>query len=480
MPVFFADIMAATADKLDTVSATHSQDGVQTLDSLSRQGIPDKAHLQSVAHQDVYEPTSPDRGADGHLASSLSKQRQPVCNPLEASALMPDAADPELQSHAAEAAAAAWITASAASVPRPVADPEGTAAASTSAADQASTAAAKGDGASEPAAQVGLQLSASPAASFVMEFAPTYSPVFAPVFSPHAIAQPSFTSAAPLAAAIPVQLLLQPAFEAAVAPAESSCAEPEAAAEAAPTDASSAPLAAREEAGQQVLQSVAEETVAATPELHDSPGLSLAATSDAVGQALPSTDQTPLTSREDVNLYPQPRSLGDEPEVTAVMIAADFGGTAADAKAAAEARCDDTAAHEEAVRLVVSVAWSCMQPLYAADPAATTTSCVLNSVLAIPAVALRVTASVYCQPCCYMLLAHLLRHQCLIIFEAYRRLLSCAPASQLHLNVPAGNAKRIMFIAQIVWTVWAPHTWWQLLFLILLVGLYLYVGASFN
>ncbi len=365
-PAFGAGITAATADELDTVSGTHSKDGLQTLNSLSRQGIPDKANLQTVAHQATYEPASHDHCADGHLASSMSKQRQPVYKPLEAPAVMPDAANPELQSHAA-AAAAALVRASEASVPRPVADPEGTAALSTSAADQASTAAAKGDAASEPAAQAGLQLSAlSPAASFVMEFAPTYSPVFAPVFSPNAIAQPSFTSAAPLAAAIPVAVAAaaaQPASEAAVAPAESSCAhaaELVPAAEAAPTAASSAPLAACEDAGQQVLETAAEETAAATPELHDSSGLSLAATSDVIGQTLPTTDQSPLTSREDVNLYLQPVNLGDEPDVTAVMVAADLEVTAADAKATTDARPADTAAHEEAVRLVVSPAWSCL------------------------------------------------------------------------------------------------------------------------
>ncbi len=397
--VFCAGITAATADELDTVSATHSQDGLQTLSSLSRQGIPDKANLQTVAHQATYEPTSHDRSADSHLASSMSTQCQPVCKPLEASAVMPDAANPELQSHAA-AAAAALVKASEASIPRPVADPEGTAAASTSAADQASTAAVKGDGASEPAAQVGLQLSVlSPDASFVMEFAPTYSPVFAPVFSPNAIAYPSTTSAAPLAAALPVAAAAaaaQPAFGAAAAPAESSCAhaaELVTAAEAALTAAGSAPLAAREEAGQQVLQTVAEETAAATPELHDSSGLPFAATSDAIGQGLPATDQSPLTSREDVNLYLQPEHLGEESDVTAVMIAADLEGTAAGAKAAADARPADKAAREEAVRLVVSVAWSCMQPLYAADPAATITTCGLHSVLAVSAVAVKVIAS---------------------------------------------------------------------------------------
>ena len=94
--------------------------------------------------------------------------------------------------------------------------------------------------------------------------------------------------------------------------------------------------------------------------------------------------------------------------------------------------------------------------LYAAAPAATTTSFVLKSVLAISAVALRMTASMHCQPCFYMLVAHLLLHQHLCIFEAHRRLLSCAPASQFHLNVPAGNAKRMIVIAQIVLTVWPP------------------------
>lgn len=395
-PAFGAGITAATADELDTVSGTHSKDGLQTLNSLSRQGIPDKANLQTVADQATYEPASHERSADGHLASTMSKQRQPVCKPLEASAVKSDAANAALRYHAA-AAAAALVTPPEASVPRPVADPEGVAAASTSAADPASTAAAKGTVASEPAAQVALQLAAlSPAASFVMEFAPTYSPVFAPVFSPNAVANSSTTSAAPLAAAIPLAAAAAaalPAFEAAVAPAESSCAEPEPAAKAAPTAASSAPLAAREEADQQVLDTVAEEAAAATPELHDSSGVSLAATSDAPGQALPATDLSPLTSREDVNLHLQPEHLGEEPDVTAVMIAADLEGTAADAKATTDARPADTAAHEEAVRLVVSVAWSCMQPLYAADPAATTTSCVLNSVLAVSAVALMVTTS---------------------------------------------------------------------------------------
>ena len=369
LSVFCAGIMAATADELDTVSATHSQDGLQTLKSLSRQGITGKENSQTVAHQATYEPASHDCSADGHLASSMSKQRQPVCKPLEASAVMPDAANPELQSHAA-AAAAALVTPPEASVPRPVAHPEGTAAASTSAADQASTA-VKSDGASEPAAQVALQLSAlSPAASFVMEFTPTYSPVFAPVFSPNAIAHPNTTSAAPLAAAISVAVAAataQPASEAAVAPAESSCAhtaELETAAEAAPTAASSAPLAACEEAGQQVLETVPEETASATPELHDSSGLSLAATSDAIGQAIPSSNESPLTSREDVNLYLQPEHLGEEPDVKAVMVAADLEGTMADAKAAAaDARPADKAAHEEAVRLVVTDAWSCMQPI---------------------------------------------------------------------------------------------------------------------
>ncbi len=385
--VFCAGVTAATADKLDTVPATHPLDGLQTLNSSSRQGRPDKAQFQTVAHQATYEPTSHDRGTDGHLAYAMCEQRQPVCKPLEASAAMPDAARAELQHDAA----AVLVRASQASITRPVVDPEGTAAASTTAADQAPTAAANGDVASEPAAQVGLQLPAlSPAASFVMEFAPTYSPVFAPVFSPNAIAHPSSTSAAPPAAAIPLAAAAaaaQPAFEAAVAPAESSCAhaaELVTAAEAAPTAAISASLAAREEAGQQVLETVAEETAAATPELHDSSGLSLAAKSDAIGQALPSTDQSPLTSRVDVNLYLQPEHLGDEPDVTAVMIAADLEGTAADAKAAADARPADKAARDKAVRLVVSVAWSCT---------ATTTSCVLYSVLAITAVAMRVTAS---------------------------------------------------------------------------------------
>lgn len=84
--------------------------------------------------------------------------------------------------------------------------------------------------------------------------------------------------------------------------------------------------------------------------------------------------------------------------------------------------------------------------------------------------------------CFYMLVAHLLFHQCLCICEAHRRLLSCAPASQVHLEVeiPAGKAKRMMFIAQIVLTVWAPPTWWQLLFVILSVGLCLYAGAFFS
>ena len=397
--VFCAGVTAATVDEHDDVSATQSQDGLQTLNSLSRQGTPDKANLQTVAHQANYEPTSHDSSADGHFASSMSKQLQPVYKALEASAVMPDTADPELQSHAA-AAAAALVTPPEASVPRPVADIEGTAAASTSAAHQASTAAAKGDAASEPAAQAGLQLSAlSPAASFVMEFAPTYSPVFAPVFSPSAVANSSATSAAPLA--IPVAAAAaaaQPASEAALAPAESSCAhaaELVTAAEAALAAAGSTPLAAHEEADQQVLESVAEEAPASTSELHDSSGLPLAAISDAIGQAIPSPNESPLTSREDMNLHLQPEHLGDEPDVTAVMIAANLEGAAADARAAAaDARHADTAAHEEAVRLVVSVAWSCMQPPYAADPAATTASCVLYSALAISAVALRVIASV--------------------------------------------------------------------------------------
>ena len=364
---FVAGITAATADKLDTVSATHPQDALQTLNSLSRQGSPDKANLQTVVHQAPYEPTSHDRSTDGHLAYAMCEQRQPVCKSLEASAVMPDAANAELQSHAA--AAAAPVRASEASVTRPVVDPEGTAVASSSATDQASTAAAKGDVASEPAAQVALQLPAlSPAASFVMEFAPTFSPVFAPVFSPDAIAHPSTTLAAPLAAAMPVAAAAaaaQPAFEAAFAPAESSCAhaaELETAAEAAPTAADSAPLAAHGDAGQQVLKTVAEETPATTPVLHGLSGLSFAATSDAVGQALPSTNQSRSTSTQDTDVYLQPEQLGDEPDVTAV-IAADLEGTATGAKAAADARPADTAAREEAVRLVVSDAWSCMQSL---------------------------------------------------------------------------------------------------------------------
>lgn len=364
--VLCAGTTAATADELDTVSATHSLDGLQTLNSLSRQGLPDKANLQTAAQQATYEPTSHDRSADGHLASCLSKQRQPVCKPLEASAVMPEAANAELHYHPA-AAAAAPVRASEASVTRHVADPEGTAAASTSAADQPSTAAAKGDVASEPAAQVGVQLSAlSPAASFVMEFAPTYSPVFAPMFSPNAIAQPSSTLAAPLAAAIPAAAAAaaaQPAFEAAVASAESSCAHAAdlvTAAEAAPTAAGSASLAAREEAGLQVSETVAEEAPAATLVLHDSSALSFVATSDAIGQALPCTNQSPSAATA---LHLQPEHLDEEPDVTAVMIAADLEGTVADPKAAADARPADTAACEEAVRPVVSDAWPCMQPL---------------------------------------------------------------------------------------------------------------------
>ncbi|DBA83608.1 TPA: hypothetical protein ACH3X1_006176 [Trebouxia sp. C0004] len=286
----------------------------------------------------------------------MSKQRQPVCKLLEASAVMPDAARAELQYDAA-AVAAVLVRASEASVSRHVADPEGTAAASTSAADQAPTSAAKGDAASEPAAQIELQPPALlSAASFAMEFAPMYSPVFARVFSPDATAHPSTTSIAPLAAATPeaaATAAAQPAFEAAIAPAESSCAhatELETAAEAAPA-AGSAPLAAREDAGQQVLETVAEETPAATPVLHNSSGLSFAATSDANGQALSSTTQSPSTTPQDITVYLQP-----EPVATAVMIAADLEGTAAGAKAAADARPADKAACDEAVRLVVSAA----------------------------------------------------------------------------------------------------------------------------
>ncbi|KAA6418482.1 MAG: hypothetical protein FRX49_11538 [Trebouxia sp. A1-2] len=143
---------AATADELDTVSAAHPQDGLQALNSSSRQGSPDEANLQTVAHQATYEPTSHDSSADGHLAYAICEQHQSLCKPLEAPAVMPDAARAELQYDAA-AAATALVTASEASVPRPVVDPEGTAATSTSAADQAPTAAAKGDVASEPAAQ---------------------------------------------------------------------------------------------------------------------------------------------------------------------------------------------------------------------------------------------------------------------------------------------------------------------------------------
>jgi len=360
---FRAGITAATADELDTISATHPQDGLQTLNSLSRQGSPDKASLQTGAQQATYEPTCHDRSAEGHSAYAMSELPQPVCKALEASAVMTNAANAEL--HAA-AASAASIGASEASVTRPVAGPESTAAASTSAADQASTAAAKSDVASEPAAQVGLQLSAvSPASSFALEFAPTRSPVFAPLFSPDAIAHPSTTPAAPLAAAIPVAAAAaaaQPASEAAVAPAESSCAhaaELETAAEAAPIAAGSAPLAAHEEARQQVPKAAAaveQETPAVTPVLHDSPGLSFAATSDATGQALPSTNQSPLTTTEEVDLYLQPEHLGDEPDATAVMIAADLAGTVADAKAAADAGPADKAACEEVVRLDVSAA----------------------------------------------------------------------------------------------------------------------------
>ncbi|KAL0043817.1 hypothetical protein WJX82_006815 [Trebouxia sp. C0006] len=40
-------------------------------------GIPDKANLQTVADQATYEPASHERSADGHLASTMSKQRQP-------------------------------------------------------------------------------------------------------------------------------------------------------------------------------------------------------------------------------------------------------------------------------------------------------------------------------------------------------------------------------------------------------------------
>lgn len=364
-PVVCAGATAATADELDTVSAAHPQDGLQALNSSSRQGSPDEANLQTVAHQATYEPTSHDSSADGHLAYAICEQHQSLCKPLEAPAVMPDAARAELQYDAA-AAATALVTASEASVPRPVVDPEGTAATSTSAADQAPTAAAKGDVASEPAAQVQLQLPAlSPAASFVIEFAPTYSPVFAPVFSPDAVAHPSTTSTAPLTAALPLAAAAtaaQPALEAAVAPAESSCAhaaELETAMEAAPAAAGFAPLAAHSEAGQQLPEAAAaveEEPPAAAPVLHDSPGLSFAAVSDAIGQAISSSNKSPLTSREDVHLHMQPEHLGDEPDGTAVMIAADTEDTVSGAKAAADARPADEAAHEEAVRLVVSAA----------------------------------------------------------------------------------------------------------------------------
>ncbi len=48
------------------------------------------------------------------------------------------------------------------------------------------------------------------------------------------------------------------------------------------------------------------------------------------------------------------------------------------------------------------------------------------------------------------------------------------------LNAPAGHAKSILVIKQIVLTVWAAPSWWQLLIVSLSVGLCLYVGASFN
>ena len=210
-----------------------------------------------------------------------------------------------------------------------------------------------------------------PAASFAPVFSPSYSPVFAPVFSPNTTERPSAAPASAPGTPVTHVSATAPAVIPAAPPALKSAGtlastSPKGAAEPASDlagaaqrtpEAEAVPQAAEgaaTPAGQDLPEAAsptAEEAPAAVPLLHD--------TSDAGGQALFSTDQLAVASKE-AHLPPQPELPAAEQTNAAVVEAANTEGVPAGVEPAIASAGDGEASGNQARPAAAAVVdWKC-------------------------------------------------------------------------------------------------------------------------